>query len=136
MGKWKVPDGKEQIHILLDKDIAKKLRKYIQEAYPTYTKGLLSIVVQDALASYLNARMQQHTANPINPGLPFVQRVCQEIKLKLYEKGLVSQASLNDITQAISEARGSDPRTIKKWITTLLKLGYLKQITLFTYEIV
>jgi len=132
----KIPRGKVHLSVLISKELNDKLRKYIKETYPVYTRGLLSIVVQDAIAEYLGRRKQQHASKPLNPGRPTVQQICDELKFRMKSKGFLSQIDHVNLVNIISEVRGSDPRTIRKWIKNLLKLGYIKKIGYYVYEIV
>lgn len=103
--------------------------------YEGSTYGALSVEVQNAIAEYLKIKHAQIHTKYLNPRTPVVHRVCQEIIHKLKEEGLINQVSSRVLAHAIGETRGTDKRTIRKWMRELEKNGYLKSIGTYTWEI-
>ena len=73
----------------------------------------------------------------MNPS-PKAYIVFENVKQYLRRKWgiLPQQVSYSDLAEAISAVRGSDKRTIKKWISEFLKYRLIKTIAPNVYELV
>ena len=131
----KCPPGKRYICVLLDEPVFESLWEYIKEIYPESTYGALSVEVQNAVVEYLRIKHAQIHTRPLNPITPTVHRICREIVQKLKDEGFVNQVSSRVLAKVIGEVRGTDKRTVRKWIEQLEKNGYTKSIGTYTWEI-
>jgi len=130
---------KVQLKVYLDKDLVDKLWVLIKKKYER-TYGALSSEVQDALAHWIQMHEEDICAHTnshkkINPALPRSHRDAREIIDWLRDRGFFLQVSVSTLRKAIENTRGSDERTIRKWINFLVKNGYLKWISNRTLEI-
>ena len=132
-----VLEEKKQLKIYIDVELEKRLRKLIRVKYERF-HGAVSQEVCDALTHWLNAHessldsyTKKHTR--INPAFPKVHVWARAI---IRELGLGTlQVRRVDLERAISVVRGSDERTIAKWISFLVKEGYLKIIGWGIFEV-
>ena len=108
---------------------------YINTVYPESQYGALSSEVQNALVEYLRIKHAQIHTRALNPRTPTVHRICREIIQRLKDEGFVNQINSRTLAQIIGEIRGSDKRTIRKWIGQLDLNGYIKNIGTYTWEI-
>ena len=111
------------------------LREYIKQVYSGSIHGALSIEVQNAIAEYLKIKHAQIHTRPLNPRAPMVHRICREIVQKLKDEGFINQVSRRVLTKMIGEVRGTDRRTLRKWLEQLEKNGYIKSVGTYTWEI-
>jgi len=136
----KVKKGKKGIYIIISEEIDKKLRELINMKYNGFEKGLLSAEVENALAHWIALHTQKHAnpaVNSLNPK-PKVKQVFDAIRERLKAKYgyYPQQVSFRDLEEAIELERGSDKRTIKKWIQLFLKYKLIKHIAGQVYEVV
>ena len=136
----KMPRGKVGVYVYIDKELYEKLRTLVKAKYP-YLRGGLSKEVEEALAYWIRLHTHRHTkkfvVERMNPQ-PKVFQVFEQVKdyLKRKYMFLPQQVTWRDLEEAISAVRGSDRRTIRKWITELLKWKLVKPIAPQVYEIV
>jgi len=122
---------KVKVGFYLPKDLVQKIKRLVMEKYETYERGLLSYEVELALRNWLALHTQaQIKPAKINPQ-PRVQQVYAQVKqwllANLYEELYPGQQiPLKHIEQAIAAVRGSDPRTVKKWIKAFRKFHLIK----------
>jgi len=131
--------SKVQLKVYLDKKIVDKLWDLIRKKYEK-PYGALSSEVSDAIAHWIHEHeetleLHTNTHKVINPALPLSHRRARRIVNWLRDKGFSLQCSIKDLERAISNTRGSDPRTIRKWIRFLVDNGYLKWVTHRSLEI-
>jgi hypothetical protein len=132
----KVPKGKKMITVYLDEGIYEALMALIKQKYESL-HGVLSSEVQHAIAHWI----QQHestltqTTHKINPSIPRSHLAANAIVNRLRERGFHVQCSKRDLIKAIEAERGSDPRTIMKWLKFLVRNGYLKWLNPNVLEI-
>ena len=129
------PLGKKGIYVYIDGVVFKKLWEYISEIYEESTYGALSTEVQNAVVEYLRLKNAQIHTRPLNPRTPTVHRICSEIIHRLKEEGFINQVSTRVLNKVIGEVRGTDERTLRKWLMELDKNGYIKSIGTYTWEI-
>ena len=131
----RLPKGKKGIYIYLDEGVYEKLMELVKRKY-NGLRGALSAEVQDALVHWIEEHAQEaHKLGRANPGLPRAQLMAREIIRYLKSKGFISQCSINDLTRAIEATRGSDPRTIRKWIRFLIRHKYIRPVNHRIFEI-
>jgi len=126
--KAQIPRGKTQLNIVISTDLYKLLVE-IAPAWYGKARGGISALVEEALRHYLTPR--QHTASTQNPrqGIrPVYNQVVEKIKEIMHWDFKPDQVPEKILDQAISEVRGSDPRTLKKWKNIFQKSGLIKYI--------
>jgi hypothetical protein len=144
---------KRPIHIWLTPEIDDKLRELIAKKYSKYEKGLLSHEIEEALKNWLLLHTQAQNSklgapnaikptfiNTINPGLK-VHTVWEQVKdylLKNYYAELKPSQQILDVhlRQAIKAVRGSDPRTVRRWLKLFQEFGLVKHISGAIWEVV
>ena len=134
--------NKIKIGIWIDSILAEKLRSLINQKYENYERGLLSYEVEMALRHWISLHTNaQKTleANKPNP-TPKASLVFSQVKEYLlshwyYELRPGQQISRSHLEKAIMAIRGSDRRTIRKWLRIFHKMGLAKPVTSVTWEI-
>ncbi|RJS92423.1 hypothetical protein CW705_02755 [Candidatus Bathyarchaeota archaeon] len=125
----KVPKGKAILYAYVDEVLLSKLRGLIRQKYEENIHGALSFEVEKAIEYYLQvADLHTNTHKPQDPTLPRTHRIAQQIIQVLRDRGFYNQVSINEVYKAISDIRGSDPRTKKKWLMFLVNRGYLEWV--------
>jgi hypothetical protein len=139
-GMW--VNGKVKVGFFIDKNLAGKFRSLIQQKYQNYEKGLLSYKAEMALRHWLslhtNAQNTLETNKP-NP-TPKSSIVFSEVRDYLlrnlyHELKPGQQIPRVHLERGIMATRGSDPRTIRKWLRTFHRMRLAKPITSATWEI-
>ena len=135
-------EEKVKVGLFLPKSLMEKIRSLIHQKYDKYEKGLLSYEAEMALRHWLSLHTQaQNTLETRKPNpTPRVALVFAEAKNYLlnnwyYELKLGQQIPKVHIEKAIMEVRGSDKRTINKWLKTFHKMGLVKPITSVSWEV-
>ena len=126
---------KVALQVLISKGLYERLVAVAPRVYGA-TRGALSFVVEDALKHYLP--LLEHTTQSTNPQNR-VRRVYQEVKARVAEMEGVAPSELWQSTEdrlraAIAAVRGSDPRTVAKWVQTFVQQGLLKRLGPRVYE--
>jgi hypothetical protein len=123
---------KVQLHTMIDKDTLDKLRDLVSVKYEGYAGGQLSMEVEQAIQSWLAAHKQNTLfpakgmkANPAPKSLILKYQIYQYLK---EARGLERPytISVKFLHEAIGALRGSDPRTIARWMDELVKFGQIK----------
>ena len=132
---------KVRLHVRIPHELSENLRSLIQEKYGKYQKGLLSFEVTQALRTWLamHTNTQTLATKPPNP-TPKVMVVWNQVRHYLlthyYETLETGQQILRQhIEEAIAQVRGSDPRTIRKWLHTFHKFHLIKPIAGNVWEV-
>jgi hypothetical protein len=125
-----------------------QFRELIQKKYKKYEKGLLSYEVEMALRSWVaqHTNAQEDLLSTVssktkpNP-TPKVMVAFNQVKEYLittrhfYTLMTGQQIPTKFLEEAIANTRGSDPRTVQKWLRTFHKNGCIKPVTAATWEI-
>jgi hypothetical protein len=147
---------KSALYVRISPEIDYKLRELIFKKYSKYEKGLLSHEVEEALKNWILLHLQTHTQtqnlklgvpnainptleNTINPSLK-VHKVWEQVRdylLKNYYTELKPSQQISEphLRQAIKAVRGSDPRTVRKWMKLLEEFKLIKHIVGAIWEI-
>lgn len=132
----RISNDKERIEVVISKDTARKLRELIAKKYREFRKGLLSAEVEAALQSWIALHTQEHTDSEINrPNpLPTIYRKYTRVKQWLSQVYQIDFTQVNQIpkkllVRAIQANLGSDPRTIRKYLSQFEEWGLIKWIT-------
>jgi hypothetical protein len=149
----KLPKGKVLLQAYVDKELLKKFRELVLMKHDKF-HGTFSYEVEQALAHWLleHARAQppatipqsqvgglQLEARRFNPPIRYL-RVWLEVKEYLEKKLLYDftktrQVYVDDLRMAIGAVRGSERRTLERWMETFEKYGILKRISPKFYEV-
>jgi len=133
---------KIKIGIWIDSILAEKLRSLREQKYENYERGILSYEIEMALRHWIslhtNAQKTLEAKKP-NP-TPKASLVFAQVKEYLlshwyYELRPGQQIPKSHLEKAIMAIRGSDPRTIRKWLRIFHKMGLVKPVTSATWEI-
>jgi len=135
--------NKTKLQVWIPNTLNEKFRELIHQKYQKYEKGLLSYEVEMALRHWLalhtNTQNTFSLSGKPNPP-PRVMHVFNQVKDWLlshyyYELQTGQQISIDHLKKAIMVVRGSDPRTIEKWLKVFVKMKLVKPITGASWEI-
>lgn len=119
-----------------------ELRRFISQKYGQYEQGQLSYEVLEAIKHWIKIHTDaQTTLVQTNPNPTFsvansFNAVKQYLLAKYYQdlrSGAVVPASF--LKDAISHVRGSDDRTVVKWMKIFDRFHLIKYLTPATWEI-
>jgi len=115
---------------LIDEELYKLLIETAPGIYgQSRYRGALSYIVEEALRHYLLPLA--HTKSTQNPRLGIrsvYNQVVEKIKEIMHWDFKPDQVPEKILDQAISEVRGSDPRTLEKWKAVFQKSGLIKYL--------
>jgi len=121
-------DGKVAIQVLIPMDLYEALLRVGPSIYGM-SRGWLSALVEEALRQFLAPRLhtQIHT-NPRYGVLKVWYAIIEKIKEILNTPIKPKEVPEKILNLAISEVRGSDPRTIEKWKKVFQQHGLIKHV--------
>ena len=117
---------KVKVCLSVSRKLFQQYRQFLAEKFGEMRKGLISSEIENAIAVYMAEHErhthteQKHEIKSPNP-TPRVQKVRESIKSYLqFEFGydVIYQVPLTQVKQAIAMTRGTDERTIRKWLDT------------------
>ena len=125
---------KVKVRFLIDDVLVMKFRQFVAEQYGKVSHGLLSFEVAQALQAWMSTHKSTQTQlvhHPPNP-IPNVFLVREQVKA--YLKDTLGYDQIYKIPKthliiAISALRGTDKRTIDKWIKLFEKYKIIKWVT-------
>ncbi len=129
------PKGVEKVKIglYIRKDVDQQFREYIAQKYGTVERGLLSFEIEQAMQAWVGTHKSVHALELTAPNpLKKVYEVKEQVKEYLRNQmGYmdVFQVPLVHIGEAIGAVRGTDNRTIKKWLATFEKYHVIKRLS-------
>ncbi|MEM1710564.1 MAG: hypothetical protein QW820_06710 [Sulfolobales archaeon] len=139
----RVPGGKVGVYVYIDENLYKEFRRLVFSKYENF-HGVLSREVEHALRAWIAMHTQKHTnlkvINKPNPQ-PKVYEVFQQVKeylKKVYgydDVGTERQIPRKHLIAAISAVRGTDARTISKWMDLFMKYKLIKWIGGEVFEV-
>ena len=145
---WKKSDFipvKVKIGFFIDKNVVQKFRELVAMKYKSVEKGLLSWEAEQALVHWIalhtNAQTSKKLSSCLTPNpTPRVAVVFRQVKaylLRNYYTQLPAgyQIPAKHLREAIAAVRGSDPRTIKKWMKAFVDFHLIKYIAGELWEI-
>jgi len=135
--KMPVKDRKVQLLVWISEDVDRKLRELIQQKYKEFQKGILSAEVEVAIRNHIAAHLNDKNKFEVkeaNPQ-PRVYSVYQQVKDYLAKQNIVYQCPLKKLKEAITAIRGSDPRTIRKWLKEFERWKLIKMVAPSIYEL-
>lgn len=137
-----VKEGNISVGLSISESLFIRFRQFLANKYGVVQKGLISSEVELALEAFMvdhNAhtrKTQTNLMNTPNP-TPLVYRVKEEVKTYMRETmgyEVIYQVPIRHIKEAIAMVRGSDRRTITKWLKTFKKYKVIKDISLNVVE--
>ena len=125
---------KKKFGVYLDPSLIEEFRRFVVEQYGKSSYGLISFEVAQALQSWIGAHKSTQTQlihKPPNP-IPNVFVVKEEVKKYLqqtfgYEQ--IYKIPKDHLILALSSLRGTDERTIRKWMRLFEKYHVIKWVT-------
>ncbi|MEM4620460.1 MAG: hypothetical protein QW607_09640 [Desulfurococcaceae archaeon] len=116
---------KRRVEILIREDLAKIL---FAKAIEEYGKG------RGGVSALIERLLEEHfSTNPGDPGESRVEKVFNNIlieiaKMRNTRVDMINEVTEQEIMRAVSNLRGTDNRTIRKWLNILIDQGYLQII--------
>lgn len=122
-------ESKEQVLVWLPRALNAEFREFIMQKYGSYRRGLLSFEAAEALRHYLHTHKNTQGTIKTTKDIPQpnVFAVRDHIKQYLLEvfgyEEITREVAVPKIhvQQAIAAIRGTDRRTIKKWLILLFR---------------
>ncbi len=131
-----------KLQVYIPERMNKDLRNFIALKYQTFEKGLLSAEVEQAIGHWLalHTNTQEYPTDAPNP-LPKISKHYRAFKnwlLTSYYQELPPGAVIptQHFQRAIMNTRGSDPRTIKKWMRIFVENGLVKNLGPNSWELI
>jgi len=122
--------------VWVNEETDEALRKFIAKEYGTIFKGIISYVVEKAILSYIEDPAHKHTSTNSKNCMSSIQKskireVFLEIKEYISGKYDINFDEVDEcpkvfVEEAIKVIRGSDKRTVKKWLRQLVELRYIE----------
>jgi len=133
----KLPEGKSMLQAYISTDLKTRLYELVKKKYEGLHGGV-SMEVEHALAHWIqqfdsSLTQEMHKINPL-PAKGHI--IASRIKQRLANRNFMVQCSKSVLVQAIEDERGSDPRTVQKWLKWLVRNGYYKWLNASILEIV
>ena len=125
---------KDQLKVYLPRDLIKEFREFIAAFYGKYEHGMLSFEVEQALRCWLSTHkgtqteLQHKSPNP-SPNVFLVKEKVKEYLRVQFGYEQIYKVPKQQVIQAISAVRGTDDRTVQKWIRLFEKFHLLKWVT-------
>jgi len=131
---------KVRLQIYIPDELDAKFRALVQSKYQKYEKGLLSYEAEMALRHWLSLHTETQNTLDTKPPNPIPKVSLAYMKVKEYLLSTVpgspyyfslqpgQQIPRRHLTLAISNTRGSDQRTITKWMKQFKANGLIKPI--------
>ncbi|MCS7386519.1 MAG: hypothetical protein NDF55_07295 [archaeon GB-1867-005] len=117
---------KVALQVLIPKELYDELIRIAIEEYGS-VKGAVSNLVERAIRIYLGPKMHtQIRTNPPNKIRQIYDKVIERVKELLGIDFKPYHVPTKLFEQAIAMERGSDPRTISKWISTFKRFKLIK----------
>ncbi|MEM3013422.1 MAG: hypothetical protein QXI71_02165 [Candidatus Bathyarchaeia archaeon] len=125
---------KVKLGVWIDPVLDQKFREFVAQQYGKVGRGLLSFEVSQALQAWISTHRSTQAElvhKPPNP-VPNVFQVKEQVKAYLretfgYEQ--VYKVPKNHVVIALSSLRGTDERTIRKWMKLFEKYKVIKWVT-------
>ncbi len=138
-------DDLVQFNVYIPRNVLEKFRNMIAMKHQSFRRGLLSTEVKEALLSWIalnNTHAQGTHEEPkyqmVNP-IPTIRKLKMDIcnyltEVKQYQE--VPQFIPDKfLIEGISSLKGTDNRTVKKYVKLLQQYGCIKQVGVHQWEI-
>lgn len=134
---------KVQMGFYISRDLERKFREFLAFKYQTIERGLISNEIEQALEHWiaLHTKAQKSEMSVAPNPLPRVSKVYLSIKhyMVTHFYGVLEPGAVvhnKYLREAISQVRGSDERTIKKWLRIFDGAHLIKWISPTLWELV
>jgi len=135
--------GKVELHVTISEKLNKKFREFLARKYGYIRKGIISEEVESALWAWIaehTHKEHKFGAGRVNPE-PKYRRIYDQVKRWLsleygYDFNEVAQVPKKHMVEAIAAVRGSDKRTIEKWLRLFTDKGLIKWLSPNLIEVV
>jgi len=134
--------AKKKVNLFIEEGIWAEFKRLAFQKHENF-HGALSYEVEQALQMWIAQHTQNHTKvlfpNDVNPQ-PRVLTVFNQVKEYLkaqYGYGAIvvgQQIPLKHLREAIMAVRGTDLRTVKKWLDLFMKFKLIKHLAGQVYE--
>lgn len=137
-----VKKGNISVGLSISENLFIRFRQFLANKYGVVQKGLISSEVELALEAFMadhrshTHKTQTNLMNAPNP-TPLVYRVKEDVKEYMKDKlgyEVVYQVPIRHVKEAIAMVRGSDRRTVTKWLKDFKKYKVIKDISLNVVE--
>lgn len=122
--------AKKKIGFYWDAEFVTDFHRFVAERYGSVEGGLLSQESEAAMRTWMNTHRNTQTQKLVGPNpIPRVNIVREQVKDYLKSElgyTLIHEVPLKHLREAIGAVRGTDNRTIVKWITTFEKYHLIK----------
>ena len=128
-----------QLKVVISRDVSRRLKRYVNQKYPDLLRGPLSIVVEDAIISYISSESHTRTSEEFQELTPKKEKTVETKEQKIQPVNYsVSSSKYNILLEtikrysnsqhqitsglakkAIKEIIGKDDRTVKKYLKIL-----------------
>lgn len=127
-------DEKVQFNLYLEKSFVEDFRQFVAEQYGKISKGLLSFEAKQAMQAWISTHkgtqtpLTQKSPNPY-PNVFVVREAVKKYLQQRFGYDSIYKVPKQQVIEAISAVRGTDERTIQKWIRLFEKFHVLKWVT-------
>ena len=122
---------KVQLKVYISESLDDELRRLIAIKYKKFKRGLLSMEVEKAIKYWI---LSSHTSSTNSP--KYYKVWARILKILKEEFGFTPERiSYRDLERVIIKVRGSDERTIRKWINVFIKEGLIRHTRGPVFEI-
>ena len=137
-----VKEGNVSIGLSISESLFFRFRQFLANKYGVVQKGLISSEVELALEAFMadhkshTHKTQTNLMTTPNP-TPLVYRVKEDVKEYMKENlgyEVIYQVPIRHVKEAIAMVRGSDRRTVTKWLKDFKRYKVIKDITLNMVE--
>jgi len=135
-------EDKVRLGLFITRDLSTKFRTFIHQKYQKFEKGYLSYEAEQAIRYWLAMHTKAQTTIAVNKPNPTPKVYVAFAEVKDYllrnfydQLNAGQQIPRSHIELAIQNTRGSDRRTVQKWLRTFDKNGLIKPVTSASWEI-
>ena len=127
-------EEKVQFNLYLEKSFVEDFRQFVAEQYGKVSKGLLSFEAKQAMQAWISTHkgtqtpLTQKSPNPY-PNVFVVREAVKKYLQERFGYDSIYKVPKQQVIEAISAVRGTDERTIQKWIRLFEKFHVLKWVT-------
>lgn len=134
---------KVQLLLWINSETNMKFRKLIQKKYPMYEKGILSREGESALSYWLSLHTGTQKEEIYEALKPITKIKLHYLNLKRYLLSkyfdeLIPGTTIHRrfLVEAIQNTRGSDERTIVKWLKIFINNGMIREVNATLWELI
>ena len=130
---------KVKVGFFLDEELVEEFRRFVVLKHGKYEKGIFSYEMELALRHWMSLHSFAHSRSELNIKVPSlsknppskVQLIYNMVKEYLWQEYQIDFAEIDFVPiqfveRAIKVIRGTDPRTVKKWINAMKEFGLIK----------